>query len=57
MPDHVHLALGCDVTEPPGEVAFSYMNNLAYVCGMKRAFAFGFYVGTVGEYDLGVAWT
>jgi REP element-mobilizing transposase RayT len=57
LPDHVHLAVGCNVQESPGQVALSYMNNLAYACGMKRAFAFGFYVGTFGEYDLGVAWS
>ena len=56
VPDHIHLALGCNVQESPAQVALSYMNNLAYACGMKGAFAFGFYVGTFGEYDLGVAW-
>ena len=55
LSDHVHLAIGCDVRESPEQVALSYMNNLAYACGMKRSFAFGFYVGTFGEYDLGVA--
>jgi REP element-mobilizing transposase RayT len=54
--DHVHLTLGCNVAESPAEVALSYMNNLAYVCDLKRLFAFGFYVGTPGEYDLGVTW-
>jgi REP element-mobilizing transposase RayT len=56
LPDHIHLALGCNVREPPDEVALSYMNNLAYALGIKRAFAFGYYVGTFGEYDLGVTW-
>ena len=55
--DHIHLTLGCNVEESPGEVALSYMNNLAYACEMKRVFAFGFYVGTFGEYDLGVTWS
>lgn len=55
--DHIHLTLGCNVEESPAEVAISYMNNLAYTCGMKRIFAFGFYVGTCGEYDLGVTWS
>ena len=55
--DHIHLTLGCNVEESPAEVAISYMNNLAYACGMKRVFAFGFYVGTFGEYDLGVTWS
>ena len=57
LPDHVHLTLGCDVRESPGDVALSYMNNLAYALGMKFVFAFGFYVGTFGEYDLGVTWS
>lgn len=52
----LQLTLGCNVSESPAEVALSYMNNLAYACGMKRLFAFGFYVGTFGEYDLGVTW-
>lgn len=56
LPDHVHLTLGCNVDESPGEVALSYMNNLAYACGSKRIFAPGYYVGTFGEYDLGVTW-
>ena len=56
VPDHVHLAIGCNLAESPAEVALSYMNNLAYACGKKRVFAFGFYVGTFGEYDLGVTW-
>jgi hypothetical protein len=56
VPDHVHLALGCNVQDSPADVALSYMNNLAYACGIKRAFAFGFYLGTFGEYDLGVTW-
>jgi len=56
VPDHVHLAIGCSVTESPGEVALSYMNNLAYACDLKRVFAFGFYIGTFGEYDVGVTW-
>ena len=55
--DHIHLALGCNVEESPADVALCYMNNLAYTCGMKRLFAFGFYVGTLGEYDLGVTWS
>ena len=28
------------------------MNNLASACGLKRVFAFGYYVGTIGEYNL-----
>jgi hypothetical protein len=56
VPDHAHLTLGCNVRESPAEVALPYMNNLAYACDLKRVFSFGFYVGTFGEYDLGVTW-
>lgn len=56
VPDHVHLALGCSLAESPADVALSYMNNLAYACGRAPVFAFGFYAGTFGEYDLGVTW-
>ncbi len=56
VPDHVHLALGCNLAESPADVALSYMNNLAYACGGAPVFAFGFYAGTFGDYDLGVTW-
>ena len=54
IPDHVHLVLGCTLEESPEEVALSYMNNLAYACGMKPVFRSSYYVGTFGEYDTGV---
>jgi len=53
LPDHVHLTLGCDVTESPMDVALGYMNNLAYAHGMVPLLQNGFYIGTFGEYDLG----
>ncbi|MEE8450982.1 MAG: hypothetical protein V3R99_03675, partial [Thermoguttaceae bacterium] len=53
LPDHLHLTVGCDVGESPAEVALGYMNNIAYVWGMKAVFQFGYYVGTFGEYDRG----
>jgi REP element-mobilizing transposase RayT len=53
LTDHLHLALACNLQESPADVALSYMNKLAYVCGSKQVFSFGFYVGTFGEYDLG----
>ena len=37
----------------PEEVALSYLNNGAYACGMKPVFQFGYYAGTIGEYDRG----
>ena len=54
LADHVHLAVGCPPQESPQEIALRYMNNLAYAWEMKRVFGFGYYVGTFGEYDLGV---
>jgi REP element-mobilizing transposase RayT len=53
LPDHLHLTLGCNLGESPGDVARSYMNNLAHAEGMKPIFEYGFYAGTFGEYDLG----
>jgi REP element-mobilizing transposase RayT len=53
FPDHVHLALGCGVRESPQEVALGYLNNLAYVHGMRPVFQFGYYVGTFTNYDFG----
>jgi REP element-mobilizing transposase RayT len=54
LPDHIHLALRCGIEESPESVALSYLNNLAFASGMKRVFRLGYYVGTFGEYDLGV---
>jgi REP element-mobilizing transposase RayT len=53
LPDHIHLALGCQLNESPEQVALSYMNNLAYACDMKPVFRHSYFVGTFGEYDLG----
>ncbi len=52
--DHVHLTLGGVPNQSPSEIALRFMNNLAYLDGMKHVFEFGYYVGTFGEYDLGV---
>src|SRR5581483_7409132 len=53
LADHVHLELGCGLEDSPLEVGLSYLNNLAYVHGMRPVYQYGFYVGTFGEYDLG----
>jgi len=52
LADHLHMTLGCALTESPQRVALAYMNNLAYGEGMKPLFEFSYYVGTFGEYDL-----
>lgn len=49
--NHVHLLLGCDVSDAPRDVALSLMNNLAYAHGMKAVCTFSFYAGTFGNYD------
>lgn len=53
LADHVHLLVGCNYLESPQEVALGYLNNLAFAQGMQRSYQFGYYAGTVGEYDLG----
>lgn len=53
LPDHVHLALGCQLDETPEVVALSYMNNICFALGMKPVLQSSYWVGTFGEYDLG----
>jgi len=54
LPDHLHATIGCGFQESPEEVALSYMNNVAFAHGMKPIFCASYYVGTFGEYDMGV---
>ncbi len=35
----------------PADVALGFMNNLAYVQGMRPVYQLGAFAGTVGEYD------
>ncbi len=53
VPDHLHLTLGTHPDESPGDVALSYMNNIASVHGMQPIFMHGCYLGGFGDYDLG----
>jgi REP element-mobilizing transposase RayT len=53
LADHIHLALGCPLDVAPADIALAFLNNLAYVHGMKAVFQFGAYVGTFGEYHQG----
>jgi REP element-mobilizing transposase RayT len=53
LADHIHLALGCPLEVSPVDIALAFLNNLAYVHGMKAVFQFGAYVGTFGEYHQG----
>jgi REP element-mobilizing transposase RayT len=52
LPNHLHLSFGAPLEQSPEEIALAYMNNLAYACGMKKIFAYSYFVGTFGEYDL-----
>jgi REP element-mobilizing transposase RayT len=53
LPDHLHLVLSCPIQESPAEIVVGFLNNLAYVNGMRPVFQFGAFVGTVGEYTTG----
>ena len=50
MADHVHLLLGCPIEIAPDELVLGFLNNLAFVQGMRPIYQFGGFVGTVGEY-------
>jgi REP element-mobilizing transposase RayT len=50
LADHVHLVLGCPIEVAPDEVVLAFLNNLAFVQGMRPIYQFGGFVGTVGEY-------
>ena len=51
--DHLHLILGISPDESPEVVVLSYMNNIASVYGMSPVLKPSYFVGTIGEYDLG----
>ena len=51
LSNHLHILLGCSMTDSPESVALSLLNNLAYAQGMTPAFRFSYYVGTFGRYD------
>ena len=53
LADHVHMIMGCPVDLSPERVALAYLNNFAFARGMKPVFRYGYYVGTIGEYDRG----
>jgi REP element-mobilizing transposase RayT len=53
LADHVHLVVGGTIDAAPLDIGISFLNNLAYVHGMRPVFQFGGYLGPVGEYDQG----
>lgn len=54
LPDHVHFAIRAKLEVAPQDVAFPYMNNLAYAVGMAPVLMHSYFTGTFGEYDLTV---
>jgi REP element-mobilizing transposase RayT len=52
LADHLHLTMRCSPDSAPEEVALKYLNNMAYSQDMQRVFQFGYYVGTIGPYDM-----
>lgn len=53
LTNHIHLLVGCRMTESPISVGLGYLNNLAFALEMKPAFEFSFYAGTFTNYDRG----
>jgi REP element-mobilizing transposase RayT len=51
-PDHVHMSLRGAIERSPAEIAFAYLNNLAYALGQNAIWQFGYYIGTFSEYDM-----
>jgi REP element-mobilizing transposase RayT len=49
--NHVHLLMGCGLTETPLAIALSLMNDVAYAHDRTHYFEYSFYVGTFGNYD------
>jgi len=52
MPDHLHMALRGNRDESPQDIALAFQNNLAFALGQMRIWSDGYYVGTLGEYDM-----
>lgn len=49
--NHLHILVGCHVTDAPLSVALSLMNNLAWLTDKVPIFDYGAYLGTFGNYD------
>ena len=52
LADHLHITLRGKLDDSPADIALGYLNNLAYVMGMRAEFCFSYYVGTFGEYTI-----
>lgn len=53
LPDHLHLIVGVPHDVTPFDVALSYMNNIAFVYGLKPVLMPSCFMGSIGEYNLG----
>jgi REP element-mobilizing transposase RayT len=49
--NHIHVTLGCGISDDPQTVALGFLNNLAFVQEMRPVFKFSYYIGTFGNYD------
>jgi hypothetical protein len=49
--NHLHVLVGCGALDSPLDVGLAFLNNLAYVDGMRPNYRFGFYIGTFGPYE------
>ena len=49
--DHLHFSIGCSLEESPSQVVLSFMNNIAWMHGMKPVLCYSAFIGTFGEYD------
>lgn len=54
MPDHIHIALRGNIEQSPQDIALAFQNNLAYKMEQCRLWEYNYYVGTFGEYAMGV---
>ncbi|HUP78989.1 MAG TPA: hypothetical protein VM260_10580 [Pirellula sp.] len=56
LSNHLHILVGAGIEDSPNDVALAFLNNMAFVQGMKPVFRFSFFAGTYGEYDRGAIW-
>lgn len=54
--NHIHILLGAGAQDVPGEIALSFLNQLADTQEMKPIFKYSYYIGTFGKYDRGAIW-
>lgn len=52
LPDHTHITMGFGYQECPGELALSYMNNIAFKHQMQPFLMYSYYAGTIGPYNM-----